>query len=247
VRHAVDQAHKTSDSGRPARNGSDPRASAVAVDAVARRAPDDANATALLSRRQSWGRSSSRLVANDDGAVVTARAGAGSEAAPVKSRADAFAGCYTAHRRELARLAYLLCGNAHQAEDVVAEACARVWPKYRRGRVDELLPYLRTAIVNEVRRRIRRTIIERRDTERQMIDLREGVRSDHSVEDRNILLPALATLPYEQRAVIVLRFYDDLTEDAIAEMLDVPAGTVKSRCARGLEQLRRLMGQSPDA
>jgi RNA polymerase sigma-70 factor (sigma-E family) len=186
---------------------------------------------------------------HDDGAVVLARAPAESDrdVRAAESPREAFARGYATHQQGLARLAMLLCGDPHVAEDAVAEACARVWPRYRRGAVDDLGPYLRTAVINEVRRKFRRGAIERRETERQMIDLREGTGSDHSVEDREVLLPALASLKYEQRAVVVLRFYEDLSEEEIAGVLGVPAGTVKSRCARGLEQLRRLMGGETDA
>src|SRR4029450_11494124 len=54
---------------------------------------------------------------------------------------DAFTRAVASHRQALARFAYALCGNAVHAEDVVAEAYARVWPQWRRGRVDELLAY----------------------------------------------------------------------------------------------------------
>jgi RNA polymerase sigma-70 factor (sigma-E family) len=205
---------------------------------------------ATVRSRGTWGGGPRQGAMNeDDGAVVIARAPADTErdGRVSESRREVFARGYAAHHRDFARLAMLLCGDVHLAEDAVAEACARVWPKFRRGSVDDLVPYLRVAVVNEVRRRLRRGMLERRDAERQVIDLREGTDDDHSVEDRNVLLPALAALPYEQRAVIVLRFYEDLTEEEIAEVLNVPTGTVKSRCARGLEQLRRLMGGRSDA
>lgn len=65
---------------------------------------------------------------------------------------DAFTPAVTSHRQALARFAFMLCGDAVHAEDVVAEAYARVWPRWRRGRVDDLLllPYLRRTVANEV-------------------------------------------------------------------------------------------------
>lgn len=160
---------------------------------------------------------------------------------------DRFSKIVAAHHQQLARLAYLLCNDRQQAEDAVAEAYAWVWPKFRRGTIDDLLPYLRNAVANQVRGGLRRRMLEQREVERRRVDWHDGVSPERSVDDAEIILPLLESLPQNQRAVIVLRYYEDLSEDEIAETLDIPAGTVKSRCARGLEQLRRVMGEDIDA
>jgi RNA polymerase sigma factor (sigma-70 family) len=122
-----------------------------------------------------------------------------------------------------------------------------VWPKFRRGTIDDLLPYLRRAVANQVRGGLRRRMLEQREVERRKVDWHEGVSPERSVDNAEIILPALEALPQNQRAVLVLRYYEDLSEDEIADTLDIPAGTVKSRCARGLEQLRRVIGEGVDA
>ena len=67
-----------------------------------------------------------------------------------------------------------------------------------------------------------------------------------SVADREQIMAALSSLPLEQRAVIVLHFYLDLPLTQVAAVLDVPAGTAKSRLHRGLERLRVSLGDDPE-
>jgi RNA polymerase sigma-70 factor (sigma-E family) len=169
------------------------------------------------------------------------------EEAEPSPRRDRFSKAVAAHHQQLARLAFLLCNDRQQAEDAVAETYARVWPKYRRGAIDDLLPYLRRAVANQVRGGLRRRMLEQREADRRRVDWHDGVSPERSVDDAEIILPALEALPQNQRAVLVLRYYEDLSEEEIADTLDIPAGTVKSRCARGLEQLRRVIGEGVDA
>jgi RNA polymerase sigma-70 factor (sigma-E family) len=146
------------------------------------------------------------------------------------------------HHQRLARLAYLLCGDRQQAEDAVAEAYAKVWPRYRRGSVDDVGAYLRQAVVNQIRGGFRRRIVERREEQRQIIDLRHVDPEEGVVDARESLTPAIAALPAPQRAVIVLRYYEDLSEEDTARLLGISVGTVKSRSSRGLQRLRVLVG-----
>lgn len=165
--------------------------------------------------------------------------------------AEAFSDQVAAHHRRLAGFAYLMCGDRTIAEDLVAEAYARVWPKYRQGKVDDLGAYLRRTIANLANGRRRRQVIERREVERRTVDWR--VSSDRDVAndtdevgEHDALWAAIWTLPVDQRAVIVLRHVEDRSEDETAEILGVRPGTVKSRLARGLATLReRLDEQSP--
>src|SRR5688500_2350708 len=71
------------------------------------------------------------------------------------------------HHAQLARFAYRLCGDASRAEDAVAEAYVRVWPRWKRGQVGELYPYLRQAVANQVYGGHRRRLLERREAERR--------------------------------------------------------------------------------
>jgi RNA polymerase sigma-70 factor (sigma-E family) len=164
--------------------------------------------------------------------LPTARAGAREE----------FGELVAVYHQRLARLAYLLCGNRQQAEDAVADAYAKVWPRYRRGSVDDVQAYLRQAVVNQIRGGFRRRIVERREEQRQIIDLRHAEPEEGVVDARESLSPAIEALPAAQRAVIVLRYYEDLSEDETARLLGISVGTVKSRSSRGLQRLRVLMG-----
>ena len=66
-----------------------------------------------------------------------------------------------------------------------------------------------------------------------------------TVDDRRVLFSALSQLPPRQRAAVVLRHFDDLSEAATAELLGCSAGTVKSQAARGLAKLRQLITEAP--
>jgi RNA polymerase sigma-70 factor (sigma-E family) len=152
--------------------------------------------------------------------------------------ADRFVRAVGTEQRRLAGLAYVLCGDRDVAEELVAEAFARVWPKWRAGHVDDLPAYLRRALVNLVQGRYRRRVLERRELGRRTVDWRDGQRFEPGVEMRGELWTALLRLPLEQRTVIVLRHVEDLSEDETAAVLNLRPGTVKSRLARGLATLR---------
>jgi len=161
------------------------------------------------------------------------------------SSEGAFADAVEQHIRDLARFAYLICGDRDQAEEVVAEAFAKTWPRWRRGKVDSLLPYLRRAIVHEIYGRGRRRRLQRREEERRRPATPDG-RFEHHVDERSELWPLMARLPVAQRTVIALRIVEDLSEEQTAELLGVPTGTVKSRLSRALGALRSMMEDRDD-
>lgn len=78
-----------------------------------------------------------------------------------------FAVVFNAHHRRAVRLAWVLTGDAHVAEDIVAEAFSKVWLQWDKGRVDDVGAYLRRAVVNHVRSRSRRRKVELRELERR--------------------------------------------------------------------------------
>jgi RNA polymerase sigma-70 factor (sigma-E family) len=158
---------------------------------------------------------------------------------PPRADRDAFSDAVADHHRELARFAFRLCGDRTLAEDVVAEAYARVWPHWRRGRVEVLLPYLVRTVANEAYARHRRRRLERahEPTERPAL----AGSFEGQVDEHDELWAALDRLPPQQRVVLVLRVVEDLSEDETAAMLGVPRGTVKSRLARGLDALRAIV------
>jgi RNA polymerase sigma-70 factor (sigma-E family) len=147
---------------------------------------------------------------------------------------------YVAARRvHLRRTAFLLCGDSHRAEDLVQTALVklyRAWPRVRRdGNVDA---YARRVLVNahidETRRpwRRERTGLDGHDQE---------MRSQAAVEDRDVLLAALADLPEGQRKVVVLRHFWGLSVEETAQDLGVSAGTVKSQTSHALRRLEAAL------
>lgn len=155
---------------------------------------------------------------------------------------DAFTAAVTDHHRELARFAYRLCGNRTVAEDIVAEAYARVWAQWRKGRVDVLLPYLMRTVANEAFTRQRRL----RLAQRKLPPAPPAVEDpfEGRVDDHDQLWTAIGHLAPQQRVVLVLRIVEDLSEEQTAAMLGVPPGTVKSRLSRALATLRTIVESS---
>jgi len=156
-----------------------------------------------------------------------------------RANGDAFSAAVAEHHGELARFAFRLCGDRVLAEDIVAEAYARVWPHWRRGRVAELLPYLMRAVANEAFTRHRRRRLERTKESPQtpvVADPFEG-----QVDDHDELWAALDRLAPQHRVILILRVVEDLSEEQTAAMLGIPPGTVKSRLSRALAALRTIV------
>jgi RNA polymerase sigma-70 factor (sigma-E family) len=144
----------------------------------------------------------------------------------------------------LGRTAHLLCGDWHKAEDLVQSVLVRlyaVWPRLRdRNAIDAYVrKMLVRAYLNERRRPWRR---EQPTDEAPEVETPDGF---GGVETRMVLLGALATLPPRQRAVVVLRYWEDYSLEAAAVALGVSVGTVKSQAARGLAALRERMSGPP--
>lgn len=163
-------------------------------------------------------------------------------ARPAASSAD-FAEIFATHHAEALRLAYLLCGDPHRAEDVVAEAFVKVWRRWERGGIDNPRAYLRRAVVNEVHSRFRRLRLERAEAQRRTGDDRGARGADEHLADADELLGALSRLPDRQRTAVVLRYYADLTEPEAAAAMGCSVGTVKSSVSRGIARLRTLVGE----
>ena len=136
--------------------------------------------------------------------------------------------------RRMAQLAFFLCRDRAEAEDLVSEAYARTWRRWETGQVDELVPYLRRTVVNLARKRWRRELLFRRYQSRSSVAFAVGQEVAREVE----LVDAVLRLPGPQRAVMVLRYFEDLNEEETAQLLGVAVGTVKSRCSRALSSLR---------
>jgi RNA polymerase sigma-70 factor (sigma-E family) len=151
--------------------------------------------------------------------------------------ARALDGLYRAYAPDALRLAFLLTGDRVLAEDLAQDAFVKVLGRFHdlRNR-DAFWWYLRRTVVNLSRSHFRHRRVERSWLERQRAHEQAPPISD--LGERERLRDALMTLRPEQRAAIVLRFYEDLSEADTAEALGVPAGTVKSMVSRGLRRLR---------
>jgi RNA polymerase sigma-70 factor (sigma-E family) len=142
------------------------------------------------------------------------------------------------------RLAYLLTGDPALAEDLVQEAFLRFVGRMRFLRSPEAFDvYLRTTIVNLSKNLFRRRAIERSYLERHRE--RPEEQTDPDVAMYETMRSALMTLPLRQRAAIVLRYYEDLPESQIADILRCRPATVRSLVARGLAALRQV-SEVPD-
>jgi RNA polymerase sigma-70 factor (sigma-E family) len=145
---------------------------------------------------------------------------------------------YLRHGDETVRLAYLLTGDQALAEDLVQEAFVRLAGRFVDLRNPDAFPaYLRKTVVNLTRMHYRRRRLERAYLDRQRREPPPDS-ADPDVDTRQHVKQALLRLTPRQRAALVLRFYEDLPEAQIAEILGCRPGTVKSLLARGLEALR---------
>jgi RNA polymerase sigma-70 factor (sigma-E family) len=140
----------------------------------------------------------------------------------------------------LRRLAFLLCGDWAEAEDLVQESLVRCHRRWNRINRDDPHAYVRQALINGVHNWRRARRIERQLPE----DLPAPSAGS---DDRVVLVAALRALPILQREVLVLRYFEELSEAEIAVQLAVAPGTVKSRAARGLALLRQAGLQEVDA
>jgi RNA polymerase sigma-70 factor (sigma-E family) len=142
----------------------------------------------------------------------------------------------SAHLDSLVRTAFLLVGSHHGAEDLVMEAVSKCLPRWQTITGDPL-PYVRKAVVHEYLSKLRRLRVVR---ETPTAELPESAVRDQ--QDRVVLradlLAALTRLPRRQRAVVVLRYLDDLSTRQVAELLQITEGTVRSQTHDALTTLR---------
>ncbi len=150
---------------------------------------------------------------------------------------DGFTQFVTAHGRALLRTAWLLTGDWASAEDLVQTTFDRAWRHWDRvATTDDPVPYVRRMMLNlHLKARGRRW-----NGERPVAVVPDQPGGDAlAISDvRHSLVTALATLPPRQRAVVVLRYFSDLTEAQTAAALGCSVGTVKSQSSRAMTALR---------
>jgi RNA polymerase sigma-70 factor (sigma-E family) len=140
-------------------------------------------------------------------------------------------------------LGLLLTGSRTQAEELAQEALVRTWWRWQLvGRPADPASYARRVLVNQHRSLRRRAAVQARWLARSRP---EELVVPADQERAMVLWQAVRALPPRQRAVLVLRFHQDLTEAEVARLLGLPLGTVKSLGHRALARLRRRLG-SPD-
>lgn len=156
---------------------------------------------------------------------------------------------WVAHRAPvLRRKAFLLCGDWHSADDLVQDALVSLYPSWGRvargGNVDAYANRVLFGKYVDGRRRP-----WRREHATDLLPDRPDPAADASLREvddaDSALTRALAALPVNQRAVVVLRFTDDLSVDEVAQVLGLPAGTVKSRLSRAVAALRDQLDAAP--
>ena len=152
--------------------------------------------------------------------------------------ATSFEDYVTAHGAALVRFARFLAGDEHRAEDLVQDVLARAYLRWDRiTRADEPDVYVRQAIVNAARSWWRR----RSNRERPVDEPLDGVAAgevDTQAVERDALWRRIRRLPQRQREVLVLRYYEDLDDATIAEILGCSPVTVRSHAMRALNTLR---------
>jgi RNA polymerase sigma-70 factor (sigma-E family) len=148
----------------------------------------------------------------------------------------------------LHRAAYLLCGDWHLADDLVQEALAKAFRHWRRVQgADNPDAYVRRILINEVNRYFQRhrhapAPVDVTNRGHDPVDATHPDASDRLAR-RELLLTALLALPERQRATVVLRYLDGMTEAETADILGCSEGTVKSQTARALQALNHLISR----
>jgi RNA polymerase sigma-70 factor (sigma-E family) len=153
---------------------------------------------------------------------------------------DEFREFVAARSGALLRTAYLLAGDWATAEDLLQTALTKTYLAWKRlGEIEAVEPYTRRVLVNTATSWWRRRWHGERPTE--VIPERPGPDRHEEAVERDALWQYVRALPPRQRAVLVLRFYEDLSEAQTADLLDISVGTVKSQTARALATLRQRL------
>jgi RNA polymerase sigma-70 factor, ECF subfamily len=141
----------------------------------------------------------------------------------------------------LLRRAVLLVGDRDHAEDLVQEALARLWTASRRTPVEHREAYTRQVMVRLAISRWRRARVRPTETPTDPAALAPVVTEDPADPTHDPVWRAVSALPPRQRAVLVLRYYEDLTEAEICATLGISPGTVRSQTSKARHTLRRLL------
>ncbi|MGH2749501.1 MAG: SigE family RNA polymerase sigma factor [Actinomycetota bacterium] len=157
-------------------------------------------------------------------------------------RDEELAALFRQHYATLYRLAYLLLRDTGLAEEVVMDSFVKTFSGWGRLRDTERAPvYLRRTVINTARSKIRRQIIERRATDRFKRMNPPPVVEPQLALEQSRIWDQVRALPVRQRACVVLRYFEDLSEAQIAEVLECSVGTVKSQLSRARVRLHKAL------
>lgn len=151
-----------------------------------------------------------------------------------RASGEALREAFRRHQSSLVRMCVLVTGDQDLAEDLVQETFVKAVPAIERLPEDEVLRYLRATAMNLWRNRLRRLAVERRPRPWQ-----SKASLALPIEERDAVWHAIRRLPPRQRACVVLRYYEELTEQETASLLGCSVGTVKSQTSRALDRMRR--------
>ena len=158
----------------------------------------------------------------------------------MSDRDAAFEAYFAARSDAMRGTAYLLCGDWHRAEDLVQQTFTKIYLVWRRIQRHEAMDsYTRQTLVRTFLSERRRGWFRYESVGSRPTD--EAAPSSGLADERLVLLEALAKVPPRQRAVLVLRYWEDTSVEQTAALLDCSTGTVKSQAARGLATLRGLL------
>ncbi len=164
-----------------------------------------------------------------------------------RPREDEFVAFHDAHARQLRRTAYLLCGDWHLAEDLTQTVFTKIFQSWSRIRnPDATDAYARRTLVRAFLDERRRPWRREFSTEPGSASFDRVVHPDASSDERESLRTALLGVPERRRAVLVLRFWLDLSIEQTADLLGCSPGTVRSQASRGLNDLREALGRDLD-
>lgn len=158
---------------------------------------------------------------------------------PSPARLQQLGDWFSAEYEPLLRFAYFLTGDRAAAEDLVQDAFVRLYRADRAIEVEGFRAYARRTVANLHSSRFRRLTAERKALTRH--EPRDEV--TQPPEPADDVWRAIQSLPRQQRACVALRFYEDMTEQAVATTLGVSVGTVKKQMHRAMSALRDTLGE----
>lgn len=147
----------------------------------------------------------------------------------------------------LLRTAWLLTGDHHRAQELTQAALVKTYGAWPRVRPGEALAYTRRVLVNQRTDTWRST--RKEITTDAVPEVAPALTRDDTAtaDNRDLVVRLLKALPEQQRKIVVLRYYTDLSEQATADALGISVGAVKSAASRGLAAVRRGLPTPPDA